>query len=104
MQEADVSPEFLILQSVQGMTGADASLASRAGVEIDGERVLFVRFWTIERNEVSIISSQGRERVAFVLLREAFDSRETLLRIQQFVDPGPQLAVANNHPSLVKNS
>jgi hypothetical protein len=50
VQQSDVTPGFLLVEAIERMAGADASLAASAGVEVDGEGVLLAGTRPFERD------------------------------------------------------
>src|SRR5688572_23660073 len=86
------------------MTGTHARLASRASIEIDREGILLTFLWTIQRDQIAIVTLLGWERVAFVFLCEPLHGGEPLLGIEQGVDQRARFGIAADHASLLKNS
>jgi hypothetical protein len=85
-QRADFAPGFVVIQSVQGMAGADARFAAGTFVEVHFKGVLFAGPGCAERDEVAVMCLQQRRLVALVNLAELFDGGECPLFGQQRIN------------------
>ncbi len=85
-QHADIAPSLVVVEPVQIMARGHARLATCAGVQIDGKRILFPRRWRRKWNQVAVILRLRRHRVPLVLPGEYGDGRQKLLLVQQIVD------------------
>jgi hypothetical protein len=84
--QSNVAPGFILLESVQGMTRADASLAAGAGIEVDRERTLLAAAWLGSGDQITIVASLRRKTRPLMFLCEALDGCEPLLLNEQLID------------------
>ena len=84
-KEADISPGFILIQSIERMTCTDTRFAAGAGIEIDLECELFPRVRFSIRNQFSIESRSLELDLATARLSlcEAINKRQLLLLSQQ---------------------
>jgi len=85
-EQADAAPGFIIVEAVEGVTGANAGFATGAVVEVDSEGVLFSRAGRMERDEVAIVAGLGWRVGGRVMTGETFNGGELLLLGEQMVD------------------
>src|SRR5437588_11840547 len=86
MDQADTSPRFIFVKTVERMTRAHASFAAGAGIEIDGECVLLPFARLFKRNQIAVVARLRWNAVFIMLPRESLDGSEALLLIEQVVD------------------
>jgi hypothetical protein len=76
MNQADASPGFVLIETVQGMTSANTCLAARAGVQTHRESALLARGRRVGRNEIAVVAGLRRDITTVVFAGEAFDCRQ----------------------------
>jgi hypothetical protein len=85
-EQAGVTPDFAIVQSVHTVTGADAGFAARTLVEMHLEGVLLAGLRLRQRNQITVILRLRRDGAIRVPPGKTFDRRESLLFCQQLVN------------------
>src|SRR5271166_611230 len=78
-QHADIAPGFVVVEPVQIMARGNTRLATRAGVEIDGKRILLACRRGREWNQISVVLRLRRQSVALVLPGECGNWGQKLL-------------------------
>jgi hypothetical protein len=56
VEETYIPPQLLVFESIERMAGADASFASSAGIEVDGESILLAFLWDDSADEIAIVT------------------------------------------------
>ena len=79
IHQSHVAPGFVVIESIQRMTGADAGLASRAKVEVHVKGILLTTVRPGGRDQIAVITGLGGKCRALMLLCEPLDGREPLL-------------------------
>src|SRR6516225_1283369 len=79
LQQSHASPGFIFIQAIETMTGRNAGLATRTGVQVNREGILLAFGWTAGRKQIPVYQRLQIERLRFVTLGEAFDRRQSLL-------------------------
>jgi hypothetical protein len=72
-------PGLAVVQSVQAMTGAHASLAPGTPVQIHFKGVLLTRLRLSQRDQVPVVLCLRRTFAALVMLSKPFHCRQPLL-------------------------
>ena len=102
VQQADVAPRLFVLEAVEPVTGCDARLAPRAGVQIHVEGVLLAGGRRRRRHERRVASGQGRSCIVgprgVVRLREASRRPSSCCSLQVAVDEG-RCRSHHSHPA-----
>lgn len=55
MNQTDISPCFILLQTVEAMTCRNAGLAACAAIQIYGKCILLARLWSRQRDQLAIV-------------------------------------------------
>ena len=82
-EKSHVAPAFIVIQTIERVTGRHARFAACAGVEVDFKRILLARTGLGERNEMGEALADG---FMIVLIGEQCDgSAQSLLFTKYFI-------------------
>src|SRR6266850_4661428 len=94
------SPCFLLIQSIQIVTGGDARFAAGALIEIDFERVLLAGLRSREGQQIAINTLAGAESGGVMRAREFYDWRNAPLFSQKEVNQTLRLLWIKNRRNI----